>query len=86
MQQPFLDAFNLEGSVQGRIIWEKKGKNKQISKAQLCDFLLYFGVEKNMLAEYAAAIFGVELKGRALSDGQIRNPRNNRALIGLIEK
>ena len=82
--QPFLDAFDPFGNVQGRIIWTKKGKNKMLSKAQLCDFILFHGIDSEDLAMYSMIIFGVSLSGRALSDGQARRPDRNKRLMSAL--
>lgn len=82
----FLNAFNKDAAEQGRIKWIKKAKNGKISKAEACDFLLYFGVPANELPEYARAIFAIDLFGRAFYDNRFRNPRKeNEKLCDILD-
>ncbi len=70
----FLAVFDAAAGRQGRITWTRRGKNKDLNKRSICDFLLLFGItDPDTIRAYSRAVFGVEIDAstisRARSDG-----------------
>lgn len=67
-QSDFFRVFDQETTMQGHIKWIRKGRNRMLNKRAICDFLNLFGIPSEKWHDYAAAIFGVEVKPPTISN------------------
>lgn len=66
--EDFMMAFDDMATEQGRIVWIKQGKNRQLNKAALCAFLNLFGIiDNDKIQAFSRAIFGVDLNSSNVS-------------------
>lgn len=66
--EDFMMVFDDMATEQGRIVWIKQGRNRQLNKAALCAFLNLFGIiDTDKIQAFSRAIFGVDLNSSNVS-------------------